>query len=274
MIPVDPILRALTPAEGLLALLIVGHVLADFLVQTEVVAVRKGRELSVLLLHALLALATHALLLLPFWSPSLVVPLLVLGGYHLILDAIKGRLERGDRAGGLGALLADQGLHVLGLVGVWVWMRAAGVLEVSPVVPAAWLSPIAAWGVILAGLVFNGKGGTAVVRSLLRRYPTLVPVPQGDPTLPRVEGLPSRDDYEMGRTIGVLERLIVYLLVLAGQWAALGLVLAAKSIARFPELKNQRFADYYLMGTLASMLTAIAVGMLVVLAVFRSPLSG
>ncbi|MBD3219666.1 DUF3307 domain-containing protein [bacterium] len=274
MIPGDPILRTLAPAEVLLALLIVGHVLADFLVQTEAVATRKGRAAPVLALHGLLTLATHALLLLPFWSPALIAPLLVLGAYHLALDAIKGRLERGDRRGGLGALLLDQGLHLLGLVAVWLWMRGAGVLAAPPVVPVAWLSPIAVWGVIVAGLVLNGKGGTAVVRSLLRRYPTLVPAPQGDPTLPRVEGLPSRDDYEMGRTIGVLERLIVYLLVLAGQWAALGLVLAAKSIARFPELKNQRFADYYLMGTLASMLTAIAVGMLVVLAVFRAPLAG
>ena len=38
----------------------------------------------------------------------------------------------------------------------------------------------------------------------------------------------------------------------------LGLVLAAKSIARFPELgKSERFAEYFLIGTLLSLLVAI-----------------
>lgn len=71
----------------------------------------------------------------------------------------------------------------------------------------------------------------------------------------------------MGQTVGFLERLLVYFLVLNGQWAALGLVVAAKAIARFPELKNQDFSDYYLIGTLTSLVVAIASGMLVLMLV-------
>jgi len=67
----------------------------------------------------------------------------------------------------------------------------------------------------------------------------------------------------MGKTGGYLERLLVYVLVLNGQWAALGLVVAAKSIARFPELKNQDFSDYYLIGTLTSLVVAVASAMIV-----------
>lgn len=37
--------------------------------------------------------------------------------------------------------------------------------------------------------------------------------------------------------------------------------LAAKSIARFSELKKRSFAEYYLIGTLASILFAIVIGM-------------
>lgn len=44
--------------------------------------------------------------------------------------------------------------------------------------------------------------------------------------------------------------------------AALGLLIAAKSIARFEELKERRFAEYYLVGTLTSLLVAIVVGLL------------
>lgn len=50
-------------------------------------------------------------------------------------------------------------------------------------------------------------------------------------------------------------------LILMGQWAAMVLLVAAKSIARFEELKERRFAEYYLVGTLASLLVAILVGL-------------
>ena len=49
---------------------------------------------------------------------------------------------------------------------------------------------------------------------------------------------------------------------------ALGFVVAAKSVARFRELESQRFADYYLIGTLGSILVAIATGILVRALVF------
>jgi predicted permease len=65
-----------------------------------------------------------------------------------------------------------------------------------------------------------------------------------------------------GAAIGVLERILTLALVLAGQYTALGLILAAKSVARFEELKDRKFAEYYLIGTLSSMLFAMLVGML------------
>ncbi len=49
------------------------------------------------------------------------------------------------------------------------------------------------------------------------------------------------------------------ILVGAGQFAAIGFVLTAKSVARYEKLKEQDFAEYYLLGTLLSTLNAIAV---------------
>lgn len=261
----DLALRALPPAAALLALLASGHVLADFLVQTERVAARKGRHTGVLLGHGLLTLLTHALLLLPFWSPRILAPLLALGAYHLLLDLAKGRLEDPNTAGvRLRAFTVDQALHALGLLGAWAWLLARDAHQQPlQLLPPQGPALVAAWSLILAGLIFNGKGGTAVVRGLLARYPALVP----GSAAADGPGVGRSDEYEMGRTIGILERAVIYLLVLAGQWGALGLVVAAKSIARFPELKDQRFADYYLLGTLASILTALISGLAVRLAV-------
>jgi len=63
-----------------------------------------------------------------------------------------------------------------------------------------------------------------------------------------------------GRAIGYLERLLTLTFVLLGEYEALALVLAAKSIARFQELKERKFAEYYLIGTLSSILFAMLVG--------------
>jgi hypothetical protein len=61
----------------------------------------------------------------------------------------------------------------------------------------------------------------------------------------------------------VLERAITLTLLLLDQFGALGLVIAAKSIARFKALEDRDFAEYFLIGTLASVLLALLGGIAV-----------
>ena len=61
----------------------------------------------------------------------------------------------------------------------------------------------------------------------------------------------------VGATIGVIERLLIVTFVLVGAESAIGLVVAAKTIARFRQLDDRDFAEYYLLGTLASVSVAI-----------------
>lgn len=70
-----------------------------------------------------------------------------------------------------------------------------------------------------------------------------------------------------GRWIGVLERLLIYVLVLIGAAAAAGLVVAAKSILRFPEISAKPATidpEYVLIGSLSSWLLAFSIGALAV----------
>ena len=61
-----------------------------------------------------------------------------------------------------------------------------------------------------------------------------------------------------GATIGILERLITGLLLVSQNYAALGLVFTAKSIARYDKIsKNSAFAEYYLIGSLFSLLAVL-----------------
>jgi len=69
---------------------------------------------------------------------------------------------------------------------------------------------------------------------------------------------------EGGRIIGYLERLLIYVFILSGQFAGVGFLVAAKSIFRFGELKdseNRKQAEYIIIGTFTSFLLAIVVSL-------------
>jgi hypothetical protein len=65
-----------------------------------------------------------------------------------------------------------------------------------------------------------------------------------------------------GAAIGMLERAVALTLVLVGEYTAIAFLFTAKSIARFNELKQREFAEYYLIGTLSSILVSLIVGLL------------
>ncbi len=67
---------------------------------------------------------------------------------------------------------------------------------------------------------------------------------------------------QVGLVIGVLERLLIVALVLGHAEAAIGLVVAAKTLARFKQLDDRSFAEYYLLGTLGSVAVAIGSALL------------
>jgi hypothetical protein len=247
------------PALQLLALLLVGHIVADFLVQTSRIAREKPTRLRFLLAHGGWTGLTHLALVLPFWNGPVVLGVLAVSVFHVLLDGARARLGRRWHRP-LASFFLDQTLHAASLVLLWSWIVARGAHLTGMVPPdAQWLPALTRYAVLAGGLVFNAAGGTMVVRKLLERYPQVVP-DGGDP---------DGAEYTMGRTIGCLERFLVFGLVLLGQWAAIGFVIAAKSIARFQELREQTFADYYLIGTLTSLLVAIASGVVVRAVLFR-----
>lgn len=80
------------------------------------------------------------------------------------------------------------------------------------------------------------------------------------PAAPPVQALPAAGHAppaRIGATIGILERLLIVTFVLTGSTAAIGFVVAAKTLARFKQLDDRDFAEYYLLGTLASVAVAL-----------------
>ncbi|MDN5558277.1 MAG: hypothetical protein L0G23_02420 [Ruaniaceae bacterium] len=95
-------------------------------------------------------------------------------------------------------------------------------------------------------------GGVPAIDSVLRRID-----PEGEGS---GQGTPRG-----GRWIGVLERAWVFVAVLAGSPAALGALVAIKGLGRFGDLKegDTAFAERFIIGTLLSMGSAAAVGLIV-----------
>ena len=60
----------------------------------------------------------------------------------------------------------------------------------------------------------------------------------------------------------MLERALLLTFTLASAFTSIAFVLTAKSIARYKELEDRDFAEYYLAGTLLSTLLAILGGLL------------
>ena len=72
------------------------------------------------------------------------------------------------------------------------------------------------------------------------------------------------DEYKSGRVIGILERLFVYFAVVLNEYSIIGFILAAKAFARFKELEKKAYAEYVLIGTLASILIAFVAASFIV----------
>jgi hypothetical protein len=70
-------------------------------------------------------------------------------------------------------------------------------------------------------------------------------------------------EYSRGRLIGNLERILLVVVVAAGSYESLAFLAAAKGLIRSKELENRDWAEYFLVGSLASVLVSVAVGLLV-----------
>jgi hypothetical protein len=127
-----------------------------------------------------------------------------------------------------------------------------------------------AYPLISAALPFGYPGiqasragilGLALGVCALWAWATLLTVSVIDLTRPAQVLAEEREAAGAGEVIGVLERLVTFALVLAGAFPAVGFVVAAKAAARFPEFKDKAFAEYFLIGSLASVGLALVVGL-------------
>lgn len=124
--------------------------------------------------------------------------------------------------------------------------------------------------VIIASYFFMIDGGTNIVKGLLSNFPVLYKkAMQSLKNGSKTSGAGAAREGEeenAGEWIGALERIITLTFVLTSSFTAIAFALTAKSIARFNELEDKSFAEYYLLGTSSSIAVAMIAGMLVKIA--------
>ena len=244
------------PRITLLALLVAGHLLADFLFQTRA-GVEEKRAGSGYVRHGVVVFLVQLVVVLPLFSLPVLAAVAGISVVHPVIDRLKTALSR-RRPASLTAFFVDQGVHLGVILAAWELVVRGGW---TPEAHGLGAGAVAGWttaAVAAAALAFAATGGSVIVEGVLDLLDldggSGEPRAGGEPP-PRASGVPGA-----GRLIGILERTLVLFLVFYGQWAAAVLLLTAKSIARFEDLKDRRFAEYYLVGTLTSLLVATATG--------------
>jgi hypothetical protein len=108
---------------------------------------------------------------------------------------------------------------------------------------APWLQPLA---VLLCGVMAATVLGGPAVGLLMAPWRAAA----------QIEGLDNA-----GRIIGLMERALIYLMVMIGEPTGIGFLIAAKSILRFETAsRDQKASEYVIIGTLASFGWALAWG--------------
>src|SRR5690606_28564595 len=81
-----------------------------------------------------------------------------------------------------------------------------------------------------------------------------------------VEAIETPSLQNAGKIIGMAERILTFIFILAGQWAAIGFLITAKSVFRFGDLKagrDRKLTEYILIGTLLSFGIVVVTGIIV-----------
>src|SRR5690349_14797213 len=119
---------------------------------------------------------------------------------------------------------------------------------------------------ILGACFFLCDGGTHITRGILSKTGT---APQKLPaTDPQASNLSiDNKEFNRGKYIGNLERLMILFVVLVGSYETIGFIIAGKGLIRAKEFEDRDFAEYFLIGTFTSVGIAIAVGLIIKLAI-------
>jgi hypothetical protein len=246
-----------SPELNLLLRLLLSHLTADFLLQTNYLVKNKqsGFRSSSFWIHIAIVLSVTSVFL---WQLSLMWMPLVIGTMHLIIDIGKikvGKLLAGKKKNfDLALFIYDQLLHIVTLIIIWLyyidgWQKFSDNV-LATVLDNRWLLRILGYIIVIGPVRF-------IIRFLVRKW---------EPDIENTnDGLKNA-----GMIIGILERTLVLTFVFISQFAAIGFLVAAKSILRLIDkpdaatsYSSRKHTEYVLIGTFLSFGAALLTGLII-----------
>lgn len=205
--------------------------------------------------HAMLLIACLAI----FYSPALRLSIgfaAWIVGYlaaHFIVDVAQSALARARTPmQDAWRLVLAQSLHVALVAAFALMLAPAAAASVASLLGAlsAYESRVLIALVVYIAAIFAGGQLIRLITRPLAEHVHHSPGWKGE--------LPNA-----GLFIGWLERFLIVTAVLLKSPSMIGLIFAGKSIARFREMKDERFAEYFLIGTFLSVAIALLGGVVI-----------
>jgi hypothetical protein len=236
---------------------LLAHLLGDFPFQSSSLARAKHQGVRAYMGHGVIHLLVLVVCLAVFISLESVTSFwfwMAAGLYlaaHLGIDRAKQEVvSTGTLADSATLFFLDQGLHICTIIAfAWFLIRPSWATVRSQL---SW-STATGDKIVEAGIVYLAVifAGGYFIRYLTRNLTAGIEKP----------GETAEEVENAGMYIGWLERFLVVTAILVQSPSMVGLILTGKSIARFPELK-ERFAEYFLIGTLLSIGLAVIGGLI------------
>jgi Protein of unknown function (DUF3307) len=220
-------------------LLIIAHLIADFIFQPQRWSDEKeGRVFSKFHFYhvGLVGLLSYLLALdFGFWKAAILLAVL-----HLFTDILKSWLIL--RNSSKNYFFLDQLLHFAAIAAIVIaYSHFSGINFIIDIETKT----IATAG----GFIFCAKPANVFIKYLFKSFSIEIPQEKEETGLPNA-----------GKLIGIVERYLALTLIIMGQYAAVGLIIAAKSILRFNDTQK---SEYVLVGTLLSFCMAVFSGALI-----------
>jgi len=265
------------PFETAFVAILLAHSLGDFVLQSERMIAAKTTIRGYVehgLVHYALLAGSLCFLSRDIFSIHIEILLLGYVSIHLVIDFVKHTsISRKLVADSTTVFIADQLLHFLTmallarLLGNMTWHQLATQFTWS----VQSRERVLATGVVYTLAIFAGG---YLVRYLTNSLAVERPLRYLTNSLAVERPLNSTESEQelrnAGMYIGWLERFLVITAVMMQSPALIGLILTGKSIARFPELKEARFAEYFLIGTSLSISIALLGGLILARFVYGS----
>ncbi len=224
----------------LIILQFIAHLLSDFILQPQNWCDKKEKKAFTpyLLYHSTIVLVASYVLSFDFgfWKMAILLTL-----FHFIIDGIKSYIIQKTKIKHL--FFTDQFLHLITIVSVVLLYDSHFGIQFLFEMDTKTLA-------IITGFLLCTKPANIIIKFLFRTFSIETPV--DSPDNDEEKSLPNA-----GKLIGITERLLALALILLGQYEAVGLIIAAKSILR---LNATQKSEYVLVGTLLSFGIAVFAG--------------